>query len=306
MIWRHIMLATSSVDSIPTTVLDRVGRIARGLQAEIELFHCVYEPDAVQPRLHGQPVEAVIAREVEERHRRLERFGDELRGQSLKVRSSVRWDFPMHEGVIRQALRHKTDLLILPAVRTAGLPRRTLTYREMSLIEACPCPLLLLKSSEVYSRGAVVAAVDPGHAHGKPEDLDEEILGAANTISRAMGDERVHAYHAVGLPDRAAERVAAMSAIEADVREMAARHDIPAVRVELGAVERSLPVFAREIRADVLVMGAVSRTFPERALFGHTAEKILDEVDCDVLVVKPRGFRSPIGPEPSPAVPRPV
>lgn len=325
MIWRRLMLATSSVDLIPTHVLDRVGRIARGLNAEVELFHCVYEPDLVQPRLHSQPVDKVIAGEVEQRHRRLERYADELREQRLQAHASVRWDFPMHEGVIRQALRHKVDLLVLPAVRTAGVTNRTLTYREMRLIESCPCPLLLLKSPEVYSRGAVVAAVDPGHAHGKPEDLDEVILGAANTISRAMSDITVHVYHAVagnavgagaaGADGREAwapraavpaeNKSSGPSTIEFQVRELASRHDISSVRVERAVVEQSLPQFAREVRADVLVMGAVSRTFPERALFGHTAERVLDEVACDVLVVKPRGFRSPVEPEPSPAVPRP-
>jgi universal stress protein E len=305
MIWRRLMLATSSVDSIPTHVLDRVGRIARGLHAEVELFHCVYEPDMVQPRLHPLPVDAVIARAVEERHRRLERFADELREQSLKVRSSVRWDFPMHEGVIRQALRHKVDLLILPASRTAGVATRTLTYREMSLIESCPCPLLLLKSPEVHSHGTVIAAVDPGHAHGKPEDLDEVILGAANTISRALSDMRVHVYHAVAARNDPTESAANLAAMGSEVRELASRHDISSVCVELAVVEQSLPVFAREVRADVLVMGAVSRTHPERALLGHTAERILSEVGCDVLVVKPRGFRSAVEPEPSPAVPRP-
>jgi universal stress protein E len=337
MIWRRLMLATASVDSIPTHVLDRVGRIARGLHAEVELFHSVYEPDKVQPRLHAQPVDQVIAREVEDRHRRLERFADELREQKLTVRTTVRWDFPMHEGVIRQAARHKVDLVVLPAVYTTGIARRTLTFREMSLIESCPCPLLILKSPEVYSRGAVVAAVDPGHAHGKPEDLDEVILGAANTISRAMSNIGVHVYHAVapagtgtpgddadsagvaGAPVGAAgsgaggssageqpgEGGARFEAMESQVRELASRHDVSSVRVERARVEQSLPSFVRQVRADILVMGAVSRTFPQRALFGHTAERVLDEVACDVLVVKPRGFRSPVEVEPSPAIPRP-
>ncbi len=307
MIWRRVMLAVPSVDSVPTNVLDRAGRIARGLQAEVELFHCVYEPDLVQPKLHGQPVDTVIATEVEDRHRRLERLADELREQGLKVRSSVRWDFPMYEGIVRQALRHKSDLLIVPAVRTSGLAQRTLTYREARLIESCPCPLLLLKAPLVYSEGSVVAAVDPRHAHGKPEDLDEVIIGAAGTVSRALADMPVHLYHAVAMSGPPAEQSSQRSAVEAHVREMGSRHDIPGarVRVESGAVEKTLPVYAREVRADVIVMGAVSRTFPERALFGHTAEKILDEVGCDVLVVKPRGFQCPVSPEASPAAPRP-
>ncbi len=307
MIWRHLMLALSSVDSVPTNVLDRVGRIARGLQSEVELFHCIYEPDMVQTRVHGEPVDTVIATEVEDRSRRLERLADELREQGLKVRSSVRWDFPMYEGVIRQVLRHKTDLLVIPAIRTTDLAQRTLTYREARLIEACPCPLLLLKAPEVYSSGSIVAAVDPAHANGKPEELDELILGAAKTISRALAEMPVHVYHAVAMLKQPAEQLAHQSCVEAEVRGLASRHDIPRnrVRVELGAVDETLPGFAREARADVIVMGAVSRTFPEQAHFGHTAEKILVAVGCDVLVVKPRGFKCPVSPEASPAAPRP-
>jgi universal stress protein E len=40
-------------------------------------------------------------------------------------------------------------------------------------------------------------------------------------------------------------------------------------------------------------MGAVSRSRLERLLIGNTAEHVLDELDCDVLIVKPPGFKSP-------------
>jgi universal stress protein E len=53
-----------------------------------------------------------------------------------------------------------------------------------------------------------------------------------------------------------------------------------------------LPRLARKIGCDVLVMGAVSRSGLKRIFIGNTAERILDELDCDVLVVKPPGFTS--------------
>jgi hypothetical protein len=47
-------------------------------------------------------------------------------------------------------------------------------------------------------------------------------------------------------------------------------------------------------------MGAVSRSYPERALFGYTAERVLDALDCDALIVKPKGFRCPVSRRPRP------
>ena len=49
-----------------------------------------------------------------------------------------------------------------------------------------------------------------------------------------------------------------------------------------------LPAIARRWKAHVLVMGAVSRSGLKRLFIGNTAERVLDAVDCDVLVVKSR------------------
>lgn len=320
MFWRQVMLALPGAEVMPAPLLDRVGRIARGLQAQVEIFLSLYEPEILQSLERRELFEERISARIAEQRRELERSADQLRDQGLTVRVSVRWDYPMFEGVIRQVLRHRPDLLIVPAIRTAGVTPRTLAYREARLIEACPCPLFLLKTPEVYSRGGVVAAVDPLHAHETPRDLDEAIIGAAKTLSYALADPPVRIYHAVTpwrragvgdipqAPSAAAQEAARRAAAEARIKEMALRHDIPAdcARVESGRVEVALPMFARESRAQVVVMGAVSRSFPERALFGHTAEKVLDALGCDVLVVKPDRFQCPVAADPAPAVPRPA
>jgi universal stress protein E len=317
MIWRKIMLAVPDVDGLPTNTVDRVGRIARGLQAEVELFASVYEPESVQPGQHGTPINAVITARVEELHRRLERTGDMLREQGLQVRSSVRWDYPMYEAVIRQTLRHDIDLLVMPARVAAHVGRTTLHYREVRLIEECPCALMLLKTPEVYSRGCIVAAVDPVHAYEIPEELDEAIVGAAKTLSYALAEAPVYLYHADAAALEApqlqtdsvdAPRIGAhQQLVYSRVRDIAERHNISSanVHIEPGAVESTLPAFAHSMQADVIVMGALSRTYSARALLGHKAELVLDSVDCDVLVVKPRGFQTSIGLEASPAVPIP-
>jgi universal stress protein E len=41
-----------------------------------------------------------------------------------------------------------------------------------------------------------------------------------------------------------------------------------------------------------MVMGAISRGRLERVFVGSTAERLLDRLPCDVLVVKPPDFRA--------------
>lgn len=49
---------------------------------------------------------------------------------------------------------------------------------------------------------------------------------------------------------------------------------------------------ARKCHSAIIVMGAISRSGLKRLLIGNTAESILDELRCDVLVVKPSQFKN--------------
>ena len=49
----------------------------------------------------------------------------------------------------------------------------------------------------------------------------------------------------------------------------------------------AIPHVAKKIGADFVVMGAVSRSGLKRVFIGNTAERVLDDLPCDVLVVKP-------------------
>ena len=49
---------------------------------------------------------------------------------------------------------------------------------------------------------------------------------------------------------------------------------------------RSLAQCVRKKKTNVLVLGALSRNVVERAIVGSTAEKILYDTPCDVLIMK--------------------
>jgi len=63
------------------------------------------------------------------------------------------------------------------------------------------------------------------------------------------------------------------------------------VRLEQGSASEALPRVAENLGASVLVMGAVSRSRLQEIFLGSTAERVLERVGCDVLVVKPPDFK---------------
>ena len=61
-----------------------------------------------------------------------------------------------------------------------------------------------------------------------------------------------------------------------------------------GDPRKIIPVFAKEIKADLVVMGTVARTGLSGFFMGNTAETILNQLNCSVLAIKPQGFITPV------------
>jgi universal stress protein E len=100
-------------------------------------------------------------------------------------------------------------------------------------------------------------------------DLDDPNL-AAHIESQAAKQARA-----------ALERTVAAAGVPPARRHLVARHPADAI-----------PQAARSTGAGIVVMGAVSRSGLKRLVVGDTAERILDALACDVLVVKPAQFAS--------------
>jgi universal stress protein E len=84
--------------------------------------------------------------------------------------------------------------------------------------------------------------------------------------------------------------------VRKSIRQLARRFSVPpsAVHIETGNPVTVLPRLARRLRADVVVMGAVSRSGLDRLLIGSTAERVIDALPCDVLIVKPQSARTKV------------
>ena len=54
-----------------------------------------------------------------------------------------------------------------------------------------------------------------------------------------------------------------------------------------GAAHECLQQAAKEHEADFVVMGAVARRGLSRLVIGSTAERVLDRLPCDLIIIKP-------------------
>jgi len=62
------------------------------------------------------------------------------------------------------------------------------------------------------------------------------------------------------------------------------------LHVDMGVAPQYVTRMAAECHADIVVMGAIARRSLKRVFIGSTAERVLETLPCDVLVVKAPDF----------------
>ena len=313
--WKSFLVAVRDIDHPPRALLTKAARIAARYGGRLELLHVIALPYVV-PGAVGES-EATKQAEVERAAAKLERMATRLRNTGIKVSCSATWDYPAADAIVRHVIKTKPDVVFAESHHHGKLSRWFVAHTDWELIRACPCPLWLVKTGKQVDAPRVLAAIDPFHGHAKPAALDDELLRIAGIAAGSKG--RVGAAHVYPLPitivpsglgepvwvaaspaelKRTKRRVAQV------VDKVAGRHDIkrPDRIVELGDAGSDLPVMVKRWKASLLVMGAVSRSALKRAFIGSTAERVIDGVHCDVLIVKPRAFKTYVSRKPSPTV----
>jgi len=282
-------------------------RLAEQLGAALELFSPVYNPHVSLAHFatresmeHAR--DSLCARNVE----RLLAAAPDL-GFAGHIEAHAVWDHPFEEALIRRVLERAANLLVV-ALPGQDDPRGgALSAVHWQLVRHCPAPVLLTHGKPWRDSPVIVASIDPTQRHGRREDLDAGILRLADQFAARTGGT-LHAFHAWQRKLRAfvgeAEHplMPDFSDPETEQRHREAVYaalasaDASPARVALveGRPEATLPEYCRENGAELVVMGAIARNPFGRVFIGSTAERVLDRLPCDLLVVKPDDFQTAI------------
>jgi universal stress protein E len=235
-------------------------------------------------------------------------IAERARQKKVPVHTCVEWDYPAHEAIVRQATRVGADLIVAECHAGRRIAPLLLHLTDWELLRCSPVPVLLVKTRRPYRNPVLLAAVDPMHANAKPSHLDDEILSTAVAVRGALRGS-LHAMHAfVPLPldakpseildEKAVDVLIARARVVAGKALDHALRDVRLPRNQRHLPSRhpvnAIPELARRIHSDIVVMGAVSRSGLKRLFIGNTAERVVDDLGCDVLVVKPRQFPSKV------------
>jgi universal stress protein E len=304
---RNILVIVDPTADVHPAV-DKAGLLAQKLGARLELFVCDTKASrevrmAEHVRTHAKEPFIVNLKSL------LERLAKPLREQGLDVATEIECADPLHVALIDRARRTSADLIVKDTHHHSLAQRTFITNTDWELIRACPVSLLLTKPNSWVNVPRIFAAVDPGHANDKPAVLDNRILDCAALFAKHLGGE-LHLLY-VYLPASVIATAVSSGAptpVPVSAQEMAKEEEQKRkmlqglikeyrvadenVHLKVGGPAEVLPRLAGAMRADIVAMGAISRSGLKRVFIGSTAEDVLEHLPCDALIVKPPDFAS--------------
>ena len=290
------------LDHSPTAV-QRVGTLAIRNGASVTLLGVLSEPSRLQRALH-RSTDFDALREAERAA-----LDDKLR-RHVPTEGGVEVATRITTGdtaitIIQEVLRNRHDLVVVAADDEDDEDQAVINR----LFRKCPCPVWVIRPATTREF-RFMAAINPDPAEA---ELNHMIVELAASLADQERDQLhlVHGWELYGenmlrhsafmhtpadefdalLEEEATGRLDAVHQVLLDAGLEG--HDWN-IHVEKGTPAQIVPGLVDEHRITTLVMGTVARTGVSGLLIGNTAERVLDQVRCSVVALKPPGYQTPV------------
>jgi universal stress protein E len=225
---------------------------------------------------------------------------------SIEISSQVVWHNRPFEAIVERVIQENYDLVIKGTHQHDKFKSVVFTPTDWHILRKCPCPVLLVKDHEWPKDGNILAAVNVGSDEAEHLSLNAQITKNAKQLAQLI-QGNVHLVNSFpGTPVNIAIEIPEFNSNEYN-DTMLKHHEqamishandfdisVANTHVEEGLPETVIEQVAIKLDAELVILGTVGRTGISAALIGNTAEHVIDQLNCDVLALKPDGYVSPL------------
>lgn len=250
--------------------LSRMLEIAANTDTEVQVYCCIYEdlPKDVEPASEIQKL-------IEAQELVVSSAAQGLRDSGVTVQVDVEWKRNWYEGVVQASERYSVDGVVKASREHTVAQRRLKRTSDWTLIRECACPVLLVKGDGSHRAHTILAALDTRGDQESYRALNQKILDMCQEFFEHT-DTDVHYISAyeelVDRPDRGALTRAC---------------NVPSeqIHIVMDEAHDAILKVAEQVGAGMVVMGTSARSGLSAMLNSNAAEKVLDELNCDLLVM---------------------
>lgn len=218
----------------------------------------------------------------------------------------VVWHNRPFESILYEVLDNNYDLIVKGTNQHDTLTSVIFTPTDWHILRKSPVPVLLVKEHAWQDNEQIIAALNIGSQDAEHISLNQKITDSAIYFAELLKGQ-VHLVNSFpGTPVNIAIEIPEFNpqdynkAIEQHhkkaMAEHAEKHHLAPENshVKEGLPEEVIQQVAASIDAELVIIGTVGRTGISATLIGNTAEHVIDVLNCDVLAIKPNGFKCPL------------
>ncbi|MBU2226040.1 MAG: universal stress protein UspE [Gammaproteobacteria bacterium] len=280
--------------------LDRAFELAEHTACKLTAFLSIYDFSyEMTTMLSGEERESMRQAVITDREIWINELVTPARNKGLNVNIKVVWHNRPFEAVVNAVTEDGYDLVIKGTHDHDVLKSIIFTPTDWHILRKCPCQVLLVKEHAWPQKGNILAAVNAGSSQPHHGALNNRIIRQAKALAEML-QAKVHLVNAYpGTPIHVAIEIPEFNPAayndsmkihhENAADDLAREYGIADefVHVLEGMPEDVIPRVAKEIDAEMVLIGTIGRTGLSAAIIGNTAEHVIDRLDCDVLALKP-------------------
>lgn len=279
---------------------DRALTLASSVKADITILGSCYESYCEESSsLEAETKNKIKSALIKNCQLWLNSFIDEAEKQGLDISTEVHWQTNLHNAVMCSMNASDYDLVIKATKPHHGIVDRIFTHSDWNILRHCPAPVMLVKSSKPWANNRILASIDATSHDEGHRLINENILDFAEHLADHFLTDLhlVNSYPMVALAFAMVPEVTAPNDIQnyitkqhrTECEKYAHKYSINEDHIHIteGDPDDVVEIMSKEIDADLVVIGSVARQGFSGVLLGNTAERIVDRVSADVLVIKP-------------------
>ena len=238
----------------------------------------------------------VIAQRQKEIQPYLEKYADPM----IEFRPIVVWSSNEAEAISAEVEKNNYDLVVKYTKEEESLTSLIFTPMDWQLLRKCPTPMLVVRDGDWKHQRRILVAVNVSGDEDYHETFNKSLVSLSIDLADNLERGNIHlvsAYPptpinmAIDLPEfhtsEYTNGIRGQYLINMKALRQSFGIDEDHTHVREGFPEDVIPDVAKELEAELVVLGTLGRTGLSAALLGNTAEHVISKLSCNLLAIKP-------------------
>lgn len=268
---------------------------------KITLFLTAYELSyEMSALLSSEERSEMLNTVIAERQKEIAPYIGKYAHPMIEFDTKAVWHSNEADAITAEFEQNQYDLVVKYTKEEESLTSLIFTPMDWQLLRKCPVPMLMVRDGDWKHQRRILVAVNVSGDEEYQDEFNKSLVSIGMDLATNLERGNIHlvgAYPptpvnmAIDLPEfhssEYSNGIRGQHLINMKALRQKFGIDEDHTHVREGFPEEVIPEVAKELQAELVVLGTVGRTGLSAALLGNTAEHVISRLKCNLLAIKP-------------------